>query len=255
MNVGSCNHWKPIRLPLVLSKDVVQLVRVNLDLSPEQVEPLRSVLSDEEKIRADRFRFDEPRAKFVGCRATLRRLIASCCQIAPESVQFDYGPHGKPQLSARTGSGFQQIQFSVSHSGQFGLIAITNDSLIGVDIEQINPAVKHLRLAERFFSTVESQTLARLPADQQLQAFYRGWTCKEAYIKATGEGFSFPLNQFVVEFDPAIPAQLMEVSGQQSLAGRWSTHSIDVGDEYAAALIVAHSDCQIDCWDWTDANP
>lgn len=236
---------------LELSPNVVDVVRVRLDLPTEEWTRLTELLTDDERSRAMRFRFDEPRCQFITCRAALRRLLSGCCGLAPTAVPLQYGSHGKPCLAFEgMGSSVPQIEFSVSHSGDFGLIALTIGVPVGIDIEEINPRVETLRLAERFFARAETRELCDLPTDDQTAGFYRGWTCKEAYIKATGRGLSMPLDSFAVTIDPRKPASLRWVDQQPEEPSTWTVRSLDIAPNYAAAVMVAQSECRIRCWDW-----
>ncbi|WP_157605142.1 4'-phosphopantetheinyl transferase superfamily protein [Schlesneria paludicola] len=245
--------WMPIEQPLPLLAGLVHIVRVSLDLSPDQVAALsRELLSDDERQKAARYRVDDPRRQFVACRSTLRRLIGEACQIPPRDLQFEYGAHGKPELS-QVGwpENVPRIEFSVSHSGQLGLIALTIDSAVGVDIEQRNPRVKALKLADRFFAASESQELVKLPAERLLDGFYKGWTCKEAYIKATGQGLSLSLSSFRVSMDPDHPVALIHVDGQPDAARHWTVQSLAVGDGHSASIMVRQPNCRFQCWAWS----
>jgi 4'-phosphopantetheinyl transferase len=93
-------------------------------------------------------------------------------------------------------------------------------------------------IAERFFSAREVATLRALPAEVQPQAFFNCWTRKEAFIKARGEGLSFPLDRFEVSLDPKEPAALVSVSDDPREASRWSLQALPVEEGYAAALAV-----------------
>lgn len=237
--------------PLELSVGVIHVVRVRLDYSPQRIAELSEFLSDDERKRAARFRFDDPRRQFVTCRSALRRLLGHCCGTPPADVLFQYGPHGKPELArGKLDPTVPQIEFSVSHSGEMGLIAITVDARVGIDIEQWHASVKALRLAERFFSEVESDELRNLPAEKLRAGFYRGWTCKEAYIKATGKGLSLPLDSFCVTMDPDLPVALCSVDNEPDASQRWTISSLDVAQGYAAAVMADQPDCRFDCWDW-----
>lgn len=245
------SDWKAIRWPLSLSRDLVHIIRIKFDLPLERWTQLTELLTDEEQQRAARFRFDQPRQRFVTCRATLRQILGRLCDIAPTAIPLSYGPHGKPELAVdQLHTSVQKIQFSVSHSGDYGLIAVTVDSEVGVDVEECNPAVKILKLAERFFSPAEANELANLPTDRQLQGFYRGWTSKEAYLKATGRGLTLSLSSFCVRIAPDLPAALIHVDEQPDEPGRWSTKSFDVGPGYAAAVMVKHQGSTVSMWDW-----
>ncbi len=252
-------HWPTLTEPLPLAGDIVHVVRLDLDAEPGRIESLRSVLSSDELLRADRYKFDEPRRRFVVCRAALRRMLGSCLGCDAASLHFVYGPHGKPMLmSCRAvgetnppltlalspedggeGTGEQTpLEFSVSHSADLALIAITMGRRVGVDVEQHDAKVRILKLAQRFFSPREAAELASLPEIDQLAGFYRGWTSKEAYLKATGFGLSFPLGKFTVALNPRETEGLLEVADQPEEAARWRMHSLDAAPGFSAALLV-----------------
>lgn len=255
IDVNRESEWPTIRLPLELSRNVVHVVRVRLDLPFEEWTRLADLLTDDERIRADRFRFEAPRRSFITCRAILRMLLGGCYAVSPTVIPLQYGLHGKPGLAFEDlNSTFPHIEFSVSHSGSFGLIAIAVGVEVGVDIEEFNPGVKALSLAERFFAPAETQDLRNLAREDQLAGFYRGWTCKEAYIKATGRGLSLPLDSFAVAIDPRTTAELRWIDQKPDEPSLWTTESLEVAPNYAAAIMAAQSNCQIRCWDWPPAS-
>jgi 4'-phosphopantetheinyl transferase len=140
------------------------------------------VLSADERVRAQRFRYAQHRDRFVIARGALRTLLGCYLQTAPAQLEFTYGPHGKPSLSQGG------LEFNLSHSAHLAVIAVAADRPVGIDLEQVHPINDLEKLTERFFTSGEHQRLLRLPAAQRLPNFFRGWTCKEAYLKATGEG-------------------------------------------------------------------
>ena len=77
-------------------------------------------------------------------------------------------------------------------------------------------------------------------------AFFRCWTRKEAYIKAIGRGLSQPLDGFDVTLAPEVPPALLRADEDD--ASRWSLSDIDVGSDYAAALVVEGQISKIRCW-------
>ncbi len=249
-------QWPLLIDKLPLSTDVVHVVSLNLQTEPAQAEALRRYLSPDELVRADRYKFEEPRRRFIACRAALRQILGAAINRQPEALRFDYGPHGKPRLVAGSASD-SEIDFSVSHSADLALIAIAAGRRIGVDIEEQDPKVRILKLAHRFFSPKEAAELRSLPAEDQLAGFYRGWTGKEAYLKATGFGLSFPLSKFTVALHPHSAASLLEVVDQPEEAQRWRMCSLDVAAGFSAALLIEISVPplpRIVQWSFTNAN-
>lgn len=249
----SSSPWLPISEPLRLSRDTVHVVRVALEADDDQIASLQSLLSPDESARADRYKVPQPRRHFIVCRATLRQLLAACLNCQPTDIEFEYGLHGKPSLRPIATSA-PMIQFSVSHSADQALIAIAMDRQVGVDIEFQDPSVRILKLAKRFFSPRESAELFSLPECDQLAGFFRCWTSKEAYLKGTGFGLSFPLSKFSVSVDPHQPVKLIEVIDQPEELARWRLMSLDPTSAFSAAILFeAKADDQVmmSLWDAT----
>lgn len=107
---------------------------------------------------------------------------------------------------------------------------------VGLDIEEIRPAVAVAEVASTFFSTGEQAALAACPERLRIQAFYRCWVSKEAYVKACGLGLSLPLDQFDVAVDPKAPAGLLRPPTAVPGGEAWSLHAVDALPGYAMAL-------------------
>ena len=203
-------------------------------------------LSSDEQIRAERFRFDRERRRFIVGRGTLRIILGRYLNLSPEEVEFEYRPNGKPVLSA--GLLHTTLCFNLSHSGEMLLLAVTYDRAVGVDIESINLDLDVETLAERFFSPAERAELQALPTDRRLASFFSGWTRKEAYLKARGEGLTYPLDQFSVSMDCDKPARLLDVKDDPQELPRWSFYALVPAPGYIGALVVEGQNCHLAQW-------
>ena len=218
-----------------LDPDSVHIWHVDLDVTDSLYQELRSVLTDDERRRADRFRMDRPRRQFTVARGTLRRVLSRYLDTPPTDIRLTYDMHGKPRLAGvADGDG---LCFNVSHSHSLALLAIARRQ-VGVDVEYLHRQVRHEALANRFFSQYEASALQRLSPDQRRAAFFACWTRKEAFVKAKGAGLQLPLNQFDVSVEPDEPAQLLRVGWEPAEARLWRLHNVEVGQGYAAALAV-----------------
>jgi 4'-phosphopantetheinyl transferase len=165
-----------------------------LDLDEAEIARFAALLDDEERARAARFRFDRDRRRFVVRRGRLREWLGACTGERPERLAFAIGPFGKPVLEGGP-------HFSLSHSHERTMLAIA-DAEVGCDIEWIDTEVDWRPLAEGLFAPAERDALAALPDDIGRLAFFRCWARKEAFVKAIGEGLSYPLDAFTVSIEP-----------------------------------------------------
>ena len=149
-------------------------------------ESAMQILAIEEQKRALRFLRSEDGVRFAASRAALRLLLGRYLDRGPASIEFAYSDHGKPILVGETAS----IGFNVSHSGNWTLIAITKNTDVGVDIEEINANVDIHEVAAMVFSQKESAHFFSLSIDAQRTFFFEVWTIKEAFLKAEGSGLA-----------------------------------------------------------------
>lgn len=153
---------------------------------------LRDTLSKWEAERAERFAFEKDRIVYTVAHGALRRLLEHYLQRPAPSFEFDLNAFGKPSL--RSG----EIEFNLSHSGHVALCAFSKKSKIGVDTELMREDVNPGELARQFFSPEEVKIILETRLEERLNAFYRCWTRKEAFVKAHGKGLSIPLDSFSV---------------------------------------------------------
>ncbi len=204
---------------------------------------LREVLDEEEKRRADRFKFEKGQRQFTVGRGLLRLLLGKYLRTDPAGIGFRYNPHGKPELSA--GFDGSRLKFNLSHSGEVVLYALSLGRELGVDVETVRPDFATDGIAERFFAPAERIKLRTLDQDARIQAFFSCWTRKEAFIKARGKGMAIPLDAFEVTLKPDEPAAVLATYDDPDEAQRWSLYELDPGPGYLASLAVAGDTCRV----------
>ena len=240
---GLDNLWQPARPDLELLSHDIHIWRAYLDRPAVEIEKLRQILSVDEQERADRFRFEQLRNHFIAGRGFLRTILSHYLNLEPHQLSFSYSHRGKPELANLKAE--EKICFNLSHSNGLALYAVSrlngqvsqgNNSL-GIDLEYMRSMPDAEKLAERFFSTRESQLISSLPVEQRQEAFFNGWTRKEAYLKATGDGL-VGLSKVEVSLVPGKPATLLSIQGDTEAASRWSLYQLIPAPDYVAALAV-----------------
>jgi 4'-phosphopantetheinyl transferase len=206
------------------------------DFSGSDIDKFSSALLPDEMQRAVRFRFAQDRNRYIVSRAQLRALLGAYLRSHPSSLRFSYSRTGKPELSC-TGRE-PNLRFNVAHSSDVILLAFTWRRRVGVDVERVQFGLASEDIAERFFSASECQALRALPPSQRQQAFFRCWTRKEAYLKATGSGLALPLDSFDVSLAADEPARLLATRLDAQEASRWFMEDLEIEQDYVAALVI-----------------
>ncbi|MCC5637062.1 4'-phosphopantetheinyl transferase superfamily protein [Nostoc sp. CHAB 5844] len=238
------NHlWLPAPTDLTLLPDEVHVWRIDLDIPKSQLENLGATLSSDELARANRFYFQEHSQRFIAGRGSLRNILGFYLGIEPQQVRFDYEPRGKPLLADTLAD--SGLLFNLSHSQGLALCAVKYRRKIGIDLEYVRAVSDLEALAQRFFLPREYDLLRSLPCDQQQEVFFRYWTCKEAYLKATGDGIS-QLEQVEISLTPTQGAKLLTSED-------WSLVELTPADNYRAAVAVAGSGWDFKCWQFTES--
>ena len=219
------------------SRDEVDLIFTRVTAEAHVVRQLYTSLSSDERDRAARFCFDKDRNSFIIARGLLRLVLGRHLNLPPEVIRFSYDFHGKPRVAD-----VPNIKFNVSHSEGAAFHAVGRNHEIGADIERIRPLTNLEAIARRYFCHAEYCDLLSTPAEQRLEAFFHCWTRKEAFVKAIGEGLSYPLNQFQVTLRPDADAKLVSIEG--STTGKWLLHAVTPWPTYVAAVAVEDRHCR-----------
>jgi 4'-phosphopantetheinyl transferase len=194
MMTASEGCWLPAARAGSLPAGELHVWRTTLDTMNDA--DLWNVLSEEERLRANRFHFSADRRRFANTRGILRRLLGGYLGRAASELTFGQGAAGKPALADAVGAA--DVRFNVSHSGSVALFAFACGVEVGVDVESCRPEIDACGLAERFFSQPESQRVRSAEGSARLAAFYACWTRKEACLKALGTGLALELASFSV---------------------------------------------------------
>lgn len=228
---------------LALPDGDVHLWRAFLGCSDPTQERLWRTLSPLERLRARQFELEPQRRRYVTGRGLLRFVLSRYLSVAPGRVPIQTAPGGKPVLPEPA-----PLHFNLSHSAGLMIIAVSRQP-VGVDLERIRPIADLLSVAEPFFSASERAWLSQLPEAERTRAFFAGWTRKEAFLKATGEGFARPAAGVEVTLAPEGPAQLLRVDGDADAAARWFLSSFTPAPHFAAAVAATTPEAVISLWD------
>ncbi len=246
MNITNSNFQ--IKTPLALPHNEVHLWRVDLEAIRSEESRWREVLSSDELQRASRFHFEGDRQRYVAARSLLRRILAVYFSLTDRGriTVLSIPTKKKPSLAPPyAGSG---IKFNLSHSGGVALYAFSRERDLGVDVEHIRHDFEVEPLARRFFSPHEQNQLIGLSPTEKVEAFFRCWTRKEAYIKATGDGLSLPLTQFDVSLEPGSSDALAATRPNSSEARQWLLTEVSAGPGYTGAICVRGRDWKLKSW-------
>jgi 4'-phosphopantetheinyl transferase len=233
-----------------LTTDEIHIWCASLEQPASRFQRLTQLLSMDERIMAKRFHFERDRKRFIARRGILRTILGAYLGMEPSQIQFCYVKNGKPALSDTFGKG--KICFNSSHSEGLALYAFTHDCEIGVDIECIRDIPEMEQIAERFFSARENAVLRALPQSKKKEAFFNCWTRKEAFIKAIGDGLSWPLDEFDVSLVPGEPARLLRIEGDSEAVSPWSIQELKPAFGFAAAFAARGRIGQIHLQQWSN---
>jgi 4'-phosphopantetheinyl transferase len=186
----------------------------------------------------------DARAIAIKARAELRRVLGKRLGMAPEDVGIVEADDAKPTLAGG------DLEFNVTHSDTLALIAVAHVP-VGVDIERVETITsdEFNDLTTFVLTSRELDELVRLPEHERVAAYYRVWTRKEAFVKATGEGIAGrPLPEVVVGVGTATLVEVVGLTDEE--LARWTVLDIAVPAGYVASLVVRHPEPRVSVKGW-----
>lgn len=210
----------------VLKPDEVHVWRFRL---AEATTDLAAALSIVERDRAAQMASEKARLSFVGSQSALRKILSGYVHAPPQTLEFTRGAHGKPMLA-----GDAEPQFNVSHSGDWGLVAVAPFA-VGVDVEQVREQRALPALQKRFLADGERDLIGRLSQSRGDAAFFIVWSRKEAYLKAAGFGLAAPLSRVDSSADRL--TELDETGAQIDGDTPWTARELVVDHRHPATVV------------------
>lgn len=208
---------------LSLAPSTLHLWRFSLSTN-RPLSELLTLLSKDERQRAERLRDPIKAEQFIIARHALRSILSRYLDLNRSELRFIYNPQGKPELDPQQST---RLQFNLSHSCDLAVLAVCFDHAVGIDLEWVDPQLEHRQLAERFFTDKERQQLAQTAPLRIRRSFYRLWTAKEARLKQRGHGF---WNQ-----ESSASAQLSELF----------VHSVAIGKNFVCTFALEQAPEQV----------
>lgn len=158
----------------------IEVWQLKLDLHQPIQDSDLAPLSESERTHALRYYAHADQVRSIATRSMLRKLLAEKTAVQPEALYFVTNEYGKPSLQD-----YDDIEFNVSHSGDFALIALSMVGAVGVDIERYDRRIDARNLSEYVFTPIERENQL-----ETMEAFIQKWVAKESVLKALGVGIA-----------------------------------------------------------------
>lgn len=204
--------------------------------SAPEVARFESLLDSEERARAERFRVEAARHRFVTGRVMLRQILSSLTGVPPGRLTFTFGEHGKPQLEGGWPC------FNLAHSGDSVVLAVADDE-VGVDVEERRDLPNAHRLVSRICTPREAEFLLTLPEGDRNDGLLRLWTAKEAVLKTLGTGIAGSMRSIEVSVADHANPRLVRLGGETV---SWSLLDVPPPDSAVAAAAVPRPSCRLE---------
>lgn len=207
-----------------------------LKLSNEMTSLDCTTLSAEEQEKGNRLRNPKHRSRAISMRIQLRQLLSVYLNVKPVDVLFQYAEFGKPSIVN------SPLSFNVSHCGDLALVAVSLTEDLGVDVEQWRTLDNIEGLVQRNFSAEEKNEWLGISKENKNRVFFNIWTCKEAFIKATGRGLGMGVNRMT--FSLAYPHEMADCPEEYGRADEWCCVPLAFDGLLSATLVVRASICK-----------
>lgn len=227
-----------------LDPDKIALWHGKLSSTEDACRRYWPLLDAAEQVRAGQYTNSLLRHRHVEARGLLRCILTQYINQPPATINIKTAEHGKPYLADCI-----KWTFNLSHAGDSLVIAIAQVGRVGIDIEHCKSRGNLPQLAAKCFADSEAAYWQALDDNDKTAAFYRIWTAKEAFVKATGRGIALGLKQCVT--DPRHPDQFASLPLAYQPTDQWRIVNLELAGEpgYRGALV---SDQPIDAIEWHD---
>lgn len=226
-----------------MNLDTIEIWHGNIAAEDADYQLYWSVLDAAEQTQVGKFKNDLLRKRYVEVHGRLRYVLAQTLNESPEKINIKTAEHGKPYLADNP-----ELVFNLSHSENAMVIAVGRNCRLGVDVERCKPRTNLIGLVEKCFAEEEITYWNELPEAQKTVEFFRFWTRKEAFVKATGRGIGLGLNKCVI--NPENQVGFLRVPAGCGLPSMWHVLDLALGQGVCSALVTDKKIVGVRLIDW-----
>src|SRR5581483_963906 len=162
------------------------------------------------------------------------------------TLRFATTPYGKPVLPPADGHG--GIHFNLTHSHGAIACAVSPTREVGIDLEDEQRNLAYLELAERYFAGPEADHLRGLQGPERRSALFSIWTLKEAFVKAIGQGLTYPLDTFAFDLDQDRLRAFRALA--DGVPTQWNFFQFQLAPRHRGAVAVQGPPVRVRMLDW-----
>lgn len=187
-----------------------------------------STLSVDEKKTAQCKATDNLYRKDVLSKSITRIILAKYLMTDPFEIPIKYSEYGKPFVNKKF-----NLNFNISNSGDYILVAVSRKSEVGVDVEKRNDVSNYTGIARRFFTNGE----VNLALNCQ-NTFYDIWCLKESFSKSIGigMGLDFKLYEMIKSKREFMTCSYNLVSTHIYEGNQYVNYLLNIAEEYSASV-------------------
>jgi 4'-phosphopantetheinyl transferase len=230
---------KPINLWLAYPDDL---------LDEGVADACKALLSEEELVRAARFKLDRNRRESIATRALARTALSNAHPLPPRKWRYALNAHGKPSVDPDLASG-SGVTFNMANASGLVVCLVADGAEVGVDVEPLSRAEQIMKVAPEVFSAAERAQLELLNGVEKLDRAVSLWTLKESYIKARGMGLAIPLDKFTFVFGGAERVRLEVDESLNDRAERWQYCLLDHAGHRIAVMTERRAGTEFEVWE------
>jgi len=181
--VDDINLTNNLSLTSFLSANEIHIWSACLPENEKNLYYFISILSKDERLKANNFKYIKDQKNFIISRGILRCLLGKYLKEEPQAIEILYGLWGKPCLAEPL------LYFNLSHSKDYVLYALTCACEVGIDLEYIDNTLDIENIALSILTPYELDYWRNVKSEDRIHTFFEFWVCKEAFLKASGKGW------------------------------------------------------------------
>lgn len=225
------NHIKDVQL----AENELHIWCIELPTQLQSTEIPTSIINMHERLRLEAFSNPLMRQNYLLIRIALRTLLGDYLNCPPKQVAIINTIYNKPQVDPQIAA--VNLQFNLSHSANYAVIAFALNAPIGVDIELIAKKRNIKALLKRYFSTKTHDELQKLPDNECHEAFLRVWTKYEAYKKAEGVGLRGGDSDLYISSANYPAGEFHKLFPNDQANNHWVTAALNTKPEIIASVV------------------